>query len=123
MYPSIYTAHNPPLLSYWGFAYRLLGRTLIKMHRHPGRLEETDCVEEGREDDPRDEVVVFVVLGIHRALFLVGCRGQRVSSGEGGLVLWIFLVCEGRRVRISSYLAVIDPLSVRAAHVEKLGRR
>jgi hypothetical protein len=60
------------------------------MYRHPGRLEETDCVEEGREDDPRDEAVLFVVLGIHRTLFLVGCRGQRVSSGKDGLVQWIF---------------------------------
>jgi hypothetical protein len=60
------------------------------MYRYPGRLEETDCVEEGREDDSRDEVVVFVLLGIHRALLLVGCRGQRVRSDEGGLGQWIF---------------------------------
>lgn len=55
------------------------------MHWHPRRLEETDCVEEGREDDSHNEMLVVVVLGIHRALFLVGgSRSSSASSGEGG---------------------------------------
>jgi hypothetical protein len=85
-----------PFLTHWSSAYRLLGRTLVKMHWHPRRLEETDCVEDGREDDSHNEMLVVVVLGIHRAHFLVGgSRSSSASSGEGGFGAVDFFMLQG----------------------------